>query len=347
MPRNKLCILLAAATILALSGCTDMLDDEPTIAALATLTPSPVFTDTPAINELSTPTPAPPTLTPTITLTSVYTSTPLLHATSTLSSDEMTALIVNPINGPKPKIGYFVAFPEEAGPGELVMLHWSSEGGTAASVTRINNDGSRGRSWQVDTTGSLTVTLRGDEHYEEYMLSVTNGIATVEKTAVVTVSCVINWFFQPPPEEYCPAAELASIQATAQEFERGRMFWLGDTNQIIVLFNDAPQSADSTRPAWLMVPNPFADGMAEDDPSLVPPAGLSQPRRGFGMVWRTTAGLADRIGWAVSEETPFNMTYQKTSGEASRFFFSDYLGQVIALEPEGTSWQVIGSTTGP
>lgn len=336
------CFILMLVT----SGCVDMVGMMPTIASLPTLTPSPVFTSTPAISELSTPTPVTPTITPTVTLTLPYTSTPLLHATSTLSPEEMTQSILNPVAGPRPKIHYIRAIPPEAGPGEVVALYWSSEGGTSASITRINDNGSRGRAWQVDTEGSLSVTLRGQERNEEYMLSVTNGIATVEKTVIVTVTCMVTWFFQPPPDEYCPAAEPVSIQGSAQEFERGRMFWMGDTNQIIVLFSDIPQDPNSTRPAWLIVPNPFGDGMPEDDPSYSPPSGLKQPRRGFGMVWRTTAGLADRIGWAVNDETPFNLIYQKTPGDTSRLFFSDYRGQVIVLEPEGKGWQVIGSVTG-
>ncbi|MBN1310226.1 MAG: hypothetical protein JXB30_02325 [Anaerolineae bacterium] len=338
--------ILVCVLMLGISGCADLVGGMPTIASLATLTPSPVFTSTPAISELDTPTPTTPTVTPTITLTLPYTSTPPVHATSTLSPNELTNSARDAIAGPKPKIGYFVSYPIEAPPGMPVLLMWSSEGGTEASIVRINNDGSRGHAWQVDTEGTLSVVVRGDERYEEYMLAVTNGIATVQKTAVVTVTCQLNWFFQPPPEEYCPAAEPVSIQASAQEFERGRMFWMGDTNQIIVLFSDAPQDPDSTQPAWLMIANPWAEGMPEDDPAYVPPEGLKQPRRGFGMVWRATEGLADRIGWAINDEVPFSMTYQKTPGDKPRLFFSDYLGQTIALEPEGKGWQVIGSVTG-
>ncbi|MBN1427576.1 MAG: hypothetical protein JXB07_04270 [Anaerolineae bacterium] len=346
MQQIKLSVL-CFALMLSVSGCADLIGEMPTIAALPTLTPSPVFTNTPAISELNTPTPITPTLTPTITLTLPYTSTPLIHASSTLSQDEMTGGYSDTVAGPKPRIGYFVAFPAEAGPGESVLLFWSSDGGTSASITRINSDGSRGRAWQVDTEGSLTVTLRGDARHEEYMLSVTNGIATVQKHTLVTVTCKVGWFFQPPPEEYCPAAEPVSVQASAQEFERGRMFWLGDTNQIIVLFNDAPQDPNAAKPAWLMVANPWAEGMPEDDPSYVPPEGLKQPRRGFGLVWRDTSGLADRIGWAINDEVPFNMTYQKTPGDKPRLFFSDYLGKTIALEPDGKSWLSVGAVAGP
>ena len=85
--------------------------------------------------------------------------------------------------------------------------------------------------------------------------------------------------------------------------------------------------------------------MPEDDPAYSPPPGLKQPRRGFGLVWRTTEGLADRIGWAVNDEVPFNLIYQETPGDTPRFFFSDYLGQAIALEPEGKGWLVIGTMT--
>lgn len=43
----------------------------------------------------------------------------------------------------------------------------------------------------------------------------------------------------------------------------------------------------------------FVEGEPESDPTIVPPAGLYQPIRGFGKLWWTNASVRDRLGWAT------------------------------------------------
>jgi hypothetical protein len=185
------------------------------------------------------------------------------------------------------------------------------------------------------------VVLVGRGETETYILSVTNGIATVEKQLAVKIVCTGAWFFQPAPENRCPSGAPSVQSSSVVEFERGRMFWLSASNEILVLF------ADGGSPAWVRLPNPFTPGMPEDDPSLQPPPGLTQPKRGFGLLWRSTPGMAERIGWALSDEQSFVMTTQSERGDpkVARVYFSDPANSAIALDPDGKSWQVVGTAS--
>jgi hypothetical protein len=62
-----------------------------------------------------------------------------------------------------------------------------------------------------------------------------------------------------------------------------------------------------SNPAWSAQANGWFAGQPETDPSLMPPAGLFQPVRGFGVAWRANnapPGLTvrDRLGWATEAE---------------------------------------------
>ncbi len=242
-----------------------------------------------------------------------------------------------PASAPGPSIAYFVASPEEAAPGEPVLLFWSAEG-IEGAIYRLDAAGVPGQTWQVEPEGSLTVSLLGDSEEETFVLTVTNGVATTEAQVVVGQSCTTAWYVVPGPTGLCPASDAVETGAAAQRFERGWMFWLAESNQIVVLYDDAV-ATDAATPAWLIVPNPFAEGMPEDDPALVPPEGLSQPRRGFGMVWRDTPTVRDRLGWATGEETPFSTTYQLAGPEGAQgMVFTTLEGQPTLLMANGQGW---------
>ncbi len=326
-------------SLLCISACAEWRVEEPQIAMLPTLTPSATISPTPAIAPSATP--ITPTFTPTVTLTPRYSPTPLLGSTSTPSDYDLTMTALGPAAAQSPLIEYFVAFPTEVEPGETVLLFWASSKGTSAAIYRLNDDGSPGRTWQVELEGSLPVTPRVTGRNEIYVLAVTNGIVTVERRAVVSVTCPYTWFFEPPAEG-CPDSVPAATQAIVQAFERGRMIWRSDTAQIIVLFNDIPDP-NNPPPAWLVMPDPYLPGEPENDPNIVPPDGLQQPQRGFGKLWREVPGLRDRIGWAIGSEVPFTMTFQyETLSSGQRLYFSDETGTAILLDIDGTGWTVVG-----
>lgn len=348
MHRKTLWKSLAGCAALTLTACAAWLGEVPTVAPLPTLTPSPVMTDTPALGvaddgaaALLAETPTPTT---TLTATPALTPTPPLGATTTLD----VALLLTPGMGEgtarAPSIGYFVASPEEVAPGESVLLIWSSSNGTEAAVFHIREDGTPGRTWAVQTEGSLTVNAGQGVRSEIYVLTVTNGIVTVERELRIRVICPFGWFFAPaPPDDLCPEGEPGQSQATTQEFERGRMFWIAATGQIIVLFDDFPTQGSAAQPAWMMGTSTYQEGEPEVDESIVPPEGLRQPRRGFGSVWRNTPSVRDRLGWAVEDEAQYVTTYQTARVEgASQMYFANRLGEAVALIPEGQGWLVVG-----
>lgn len=96
-------------------------------------------------------------------------------------------------------------------------------------------------------------------------------------------------------QEQQPAADYSIVQAAFMPFERGFMFWLQDTSQIIVLSNSESDLAGT----FSVYQDTWREGMPESDPSIQPPEGFVQPDRGFGQAWRTYPGVRDSLGWAI------------------------------------------------
>ncbi|HEC21946.1 MAG TPA: hypothetical protein ENI95_03400 [Chloroflexi bacterium] len=341
--------LVAALALTTTAGCAGWLSDVPTIEPLPTLTPS-VTSPPDSIASAGSLTPFTPSPTATVTLTPTPAELPLQPTATPRPGQEQTAPAPPSGAVPPPEILYFVAFPEQVEPGQSVLLFWSSEGGTSAAVYRLNADGTPGQTWAVATEGSLTVTPRATGHNEVYVLAVTNGLTTVEQPVYIATICTQAWFFAPPPEEGCPDGPARSTQAVTQTFERGRMFWLAETDEIIVLFDDLPPLSDLLEegegedrpPAWISLPDPYVEGEPEIDETIQPPEGFTQPRRGFGTVWRTVPDVRDRLGWALGEERGYEMLFQsETIGEERQLYFTDDLGAVIRLVPGGEGWLVI------
>ena len=101
---------------------------------------------------------------------------------------------------------------------------------------------------------------------------------------------------------HCPTAGARSSKSAYQPFERGLMFWRAHEQAVYVL--DAGGG-------WIRYPDAWDDTQPQANPDLVPPAGLLQPVRGFGKVWRERlGGPGASTGWALAEEQSFEMLYQ-------------------------------------
>src|SRR5690606_2398559 len=96
-----------------------------------------------------------------------------------------------------------------------------------------------------------------------------------------------------------PTPVVAQVQGAEQVFENGRMFWIRHLRQtwVMAASGDDPNSGD-----WFCFVDEVEEGDPETAPSLVPPAGLYQPKRGFGLVWREKEGMRDVLGWALTPE---------------------------------------------
>ncbi|GAB4572379.1 MAG: hypothetical protein Kow0077_11700 [Anaerolineae bacterium] len=143
--------------------------------------------------------------------------------------------------------------------------------------------------------------------------------------------CAHPWFFSSRPGPGCPTGPAVTMAAASLAFERGMMFWLSNEQQIYVLYSDGQQ------PAWERYPDTYVEGMPERDPAIVGPQGLwQQPRRGFGLVWRTQPNVRNRLGWALREwEDAYTATVQQAGAESG--------GNLYLTGPDGIVYELAGS----
>lgn len=136
----------------------------------------------------------------------------------------------------------------------------------------------------------------------------TGGVIPPPQTGIVSSgNCAIpvaNAFAGIDANLGCPVDGGTGTTLVTQIFERGRMFWR-DTRQIIVLGNNN---------TFWRVTDSWNEGIPDSDPNLNPPAGLQQPVRGFGLVWRDNAAFRDTLGWAQGGEFPISSTWQEFEG---------------------------------
>lgn len=104
-----------------------------------------------------------------------------------------------------------------------------------------------------------------------------------------------------PQKLGCAVESGKSTWAAFQPFERGSMLWRQDTQEIDVLHDDG---------TWRAYEDTWDESQPTHDPDLVPPAGLYQPMRGFGKVWREQPGVEAGIGWATEGESGLEAVIQ-------------------------------------
>lgn len=239
-----------------------------------------------------------------------------------------------PVSGP-PTIISFVADRSSITQGESVEVVWAAVGGNEAAITWLGSGG------VMDGIGDLTPdsgTAEIAPMGNPVTLHVSNAKGSAESTLDLTITCAHAWV----PElaagmgDRCPS-EAEAGWAAQQPFEHGFMIWLEPSHLIYVFFTDyggqSYRSYDDT----------FVDGDPETDPNLVPPAGLLQPKRGFGKVWRDNTEVRDNLGWATAPETGFDSWRQKYQGLGMHnitLWIKSIDGDILMLTPMGSVWEV-------
>lgn len=108
----------------------------------------------------------------------------------------------------------------------------------------------------------------------------------------------------------CPTANKVIIPTLAEElFEGGHMFWRSDTDQVYLVYDRRRSNGiELFEGEWETVaPDLKWDGSNPDGVGLNPPAGLVEPKRGFGWLWRNHLDAEDgRFGWAIDREYGFD-----------------------------------------
>jgi hypothetical protein len=322
----------AASAVLLVAACGGASDPVlPT--ARPTFTPSPEASPTPAriVNASLVPTRIP---TATIDLAGPS-PTPLIGDVPTRPRYTLTPTEQAIVPGGL-QIDYFTTSATTLTPGDSLTLFWSVKGADRATIYRLDAKGKREQLWNVGRAGSLEVGTRSsDRDVVQFLLVVGDDTNHLDQTLAVPLKCTEPWFFEPQPEG-CPASPPLVSTEAQQTFQRGLMIWVQAQSRIYVMFNDGQ------KPTWADYPDEFKDGQAERDPALVPPQGLLQPIRGFGLVWRTREQVRERLGWATTAEVAFDGALQ---GDASVQGGVMYLrardGNVIELRDKGTSWKLV------
>ena len=326
-------IIIGLALTLALSGCGAAVQqiiptDPPTATATATDAP----TRTPARDvtptETYTPVPVSPTGGP--SPTSIFGPTrtpPAILPTSTRS-----------LNPNAPRIEFFTSDVVAVAPGETLTLFWSTRNVNGATIYRIDSGGQRSQLWNVPPDGSLPISTRRTDRGEvDFVLSAGDGAQIVEANLSVPLSCPDQWFFVPAPEN-CPTGPSRETRLVEGRFERGRMLYIGETNQVYALFNDGFD------PAWVVFDNRYDPAIhPELEASFQPPPGYYQPVAILGFVWRGRDVVRNRLGLALQPEVDYTGSLQAAAltGGSESLYASSADGTVLQLLPNGAAWQII------
>jgi hypothetical protein len=297
----------------------------PLSIVIVSATPSATATQTPLVTDTPT---ATPTLAGTLT-PQVPTDIPPIRATQQPNTTAAPISIVR-----------FTIQPAEVRPGEAVTLAWEAVA-EQATLWRVSADGRLAELFAVPVSGTLVISIPPEQRNRiEFALFATAGASTAQATVSARVLCPDAWFFANGPPE-CPAGPAHATLMAAERFERGLMLWTQYDDRIHVLYNGGAM------PRWDTLANGWFPGQPEDDPALTPPAGLFQPRRGFGLAWRTgyvspTQVVRDRLGWATEPEFEIaNGYYQCDAGPSYSRCYLTGPGGVYVLEPERAGWRLI------
>lgn len=235
----------------------------------------------------------------TLTITGTVAAVPAQPAQP--AAPQQPVVIAPPIQtGP---IVSFVAAPDTVNPGAAVELRWHVQGtggvyieqsvpNTTASTVVLNAQSPQ---------GSTTVYLPDFAAY-----SVTYTLWTADRSASaqasVQVHCPYTFFFG--SADGCPSTDPLTVSAVYQAFERGHMLYRQDTREVYVHYKDGP-GAYYLAATYENLPVSLGEDM--------PPLERYAPTDILGRVWTNAPGVKDRLGWALSPETPYQMTLQQVA----------------------------------
>ena len=197
--------------------------------------------------------------------------------------------------------------------------------------------GQLGDCWEVPLTGSEVVTVdESRRNTVSYHLYVTVGEETEQATVSAAITCPDTWFFENGPD-ICPY-EAETSYGVYERFEHGLMVWVESSDMIYIFFNNR-----EPWPPYTIHPDPWGPGKTESDPSINPPAGMYQPVRGFGMLWRNDGdfefdNFRERLGWATEMEKTFEVTIQCDTAEYDNTCYMSGPDSVIEMLPGRSGW---------
>jgi hypothetical protein len=333
MKKPGLLVLLTIALMVASFACASTPAAPTAVEVFVPTSIPPTPSNTPkAPPSMATETSQPPTEVPTLpapTKPPVATEAPLPTEPSEPTTEELAILSFTVVVG-------------DVEGGKKLTFSWETAGATRATL--ISGTSQRfPQRWEVGPSGTYEVgpETTGYRNPPMTLIAYDSLGNEVSETIQADWPCEYAYFFEPAPEA-CPLYDPSETWAAEQPFENGRMVWLeevrGETfvtqRQILVFYNDGKY--EQYQDTWM-------EGQAESDPLIVPPSGLYQPVRGFGKLWRETAGVRDKLGWATVPELGFDSSWQQRFQESlpSVAYVRIFDGRVIEID--GWGW-VTGGT---
>ena len=323
--------LLAASLLAACGG-----EAQPVI-----VTALPTETNTPAPSPTEAPVAALPTDTPSPTRP-VITRTPGTPAgfplvpTVSPAPETLTATVAPTRFATA--IEYFTTDSEFVTPGENVTLFWSVEGVDRARIFRVDETGERLSRWDVMGEGQLTVATRPqDRDVARFLLTAQIGATEIEQ--LLQIRCAA-WICGSLTRRRMPAQpHRRDHHAGRADLRARRMVWVEcwtgctlSSKTVATGCGDVSRRVQRGRPGARRV--------------AVPPPGLEQPIRGFGLVWRSNPRVQDRLGWATSPEVPFEGMMQSDSADLGlgTLYLRLRDGGILALDARTNEWDVLVAT---
>jgi hypothetical protein len=131
----------------------------------------------------------------------------------------------------------------------------------------------------------------------------------------------------------CQLGVVLSYPAAVQTFERGTMVYVGTApSAIYVLYAGGN---------FVRYPDTWIDGVDPVSGGETPPAGLFEPIRGFGKLWRNDPSVRNGLGWATQPES--GTTASLLLFQAGQMISLPPLGQIAVMTTAGTYRLIAGS----
>lgn len=302
--------------------------DRPTVTP--TFSPSPTRTPAGAVTPTQRPTQV------AAQATSGPSPTPLFGATRT-PLPENFATATRSLNPNAPRIEFFTSDPLSVQPGETVTLYWSARNIDGATIYQVDA-AARLPLYDVPPDGNQPINTRSSDRGQlEFVLAVGEDSNRVEQSIVIPLQCPVEWFFSPSPDN-CADTAPTETRIIDQQFERGRMVFIEETNAIYALFNDG------SNPAWLSFTNRYDPEIhAESDPNFPSSPNRVQPVRELGLLWRGNDVVRNRLGLGTEEQVAFAGFIQTSTLGSNRenLYISSSTNAVLHIVPGREEWQII------
>lgn len=227
---------------------------------------------------------------------------------------------------PNPQVVRFEVSPLVINSGDPITIEWEVEGANEVHIFSYHGlhrfaSATITREFSLPPSGSVTVTAPIPLTQIQFSI----GFAPEDPNhwAKVQINCVDEFFADPGGLRACPLGPVETVQAAFQPFERGFMVWRPDTSsETIWVFTEGTPGSHVFRDEW------EGETVSFDEQ---PPAGLSQPVRGFGKVWVENDWVRQSLGWATVAEQAYAMEIQQThtAYNASYHFLTLPDGRVV------------------